>query len=307
MAIVPCNPPRKVAVTLDAQGGAENLGALVADQRGFFADAGLRATVLAPAWPSKAVDYVATGIDDVGLVHLPQVMVAQDLGLSLAVVGTVISQPTTSMIWLKKSKIASIADLRGKTIATAGVPFQEKLLGEILERAGLTLNDVTVKHVSYHLVNALLRGKADAIFGGSWNIEGVALEKRGAQPVIMRVQELGVPAYDELVVITRSECLSKYPQVARGFMTALRRGTAVAVKHPALDLRAIEASNSPDPEATRKISRAQIDATLPLLSRSGRVDAGMTATMIDWMHKQGLIRHRLTAAELQVGGKPGAP
>lgn len=293
-----CRPAKGALASLDSYSGPENVGVLIAKQRGFFADAGLHVRVLGPAFQSKPVDYVAAGVDDVAVAHLPQVMVAKDMGVPLVVVGSVISQPTTSMIWLKSSKIRSIAELKGKTIATAGIPFQESLLGEVLERAGLTLADVKVEHVGYRLVPTLLKGKADAIFGGSWNIEGVALKKRGVEPVVKRVQNLGAPPYDELVVIARAKCIAQYPQVARRFMAALDRGTAAAIENPASALKVIEEGIKPDPEATRKITRAEIKATFPLLSKTGRIDAATTARLAKWMHERGLIQHKLAVSEL---------
>ena len=49
--------------------------------------------------------------------------------------GPLVDQPLTSMIWLQKSGIKGVADLRGKTIATAGIPYQDAYLKTILARA----------------------------------------------------------------------------------------------------------------------------------------------------------------------------
>jgi len=285
-------------VTLDSYPDAENVGVVVAKERGFFADAGIRVWAGRPAWPSKAVDYVASGVNDIGLAHLPQVLIAKDLGPHLVVVGTVVSQPTTAMIWLKGSNIRSISDLKGKTIATAGIPYQEVFLKRVLEQAGLTLADVTVKTVSYRLISTLTEGKADAIFGGSWNLEGKALEARGFKPVVKRAHDLGIPAYDELVVIARSKCVAKYPEVARRFMAALSRGMSTAVKHPEEALKALEKEILSNPEATPMTTRSELKATLPLLSKSGRFAPSAATGLIDWMYGQGIIQHRLAFARL---------
>jgi putative hydroxymethylpyrimidine transport system substrate-binding protein len=292
------SPKQRVMVTLDSYSGAENVGVAVAKQRGFFADAGIRVWAGNPGWPSKAVDYVASAVNDIGLAHLPQTVITKDLGPHLVVIGNVISQPTTAMIWLKGSKIRKIADLEGKTVATAGIPYQEAFLKEILERAGLTLEDVKVKPVSYRLTSTLIRGKADAIFGGSWNLEGKALEARGFKPVVKRVQDLGIPAYDELVVIARAKCVARYPQVARRFMAALSRGAATAVEHPEVALEALEKEFTLDPEATRRTIKAELKATLPLLSKDGHLRPSSAAGLIDWMYGKGLIQHRLAVAKL---------
>ena len=50
----------------------------------------------------------------------------------MVAVGALVNSPLTSMIWLKSSKIGGIPDLRGKTIATAGIPYQDAYLKTIL-------------------------------------------------------------------------------------------------------------------------------------------------------------------------------
>ena len=73
-------------------------------------------------------------------------------------------------------------DLDGKTVATAGIPYQTDYLETILATAGLTADDVKQVDVGFNLLPALLAGRADAILGGFRNIEGVDLAQRGRRP-----------------------------------------------------------------------------------------------------------------------------
>src|SRR4029079_4221377 len=102
----------------------------------------------------------------------------------------------------------------------------------VLARVGLSLKDVQVKSVGYNLVPALASGRGAAIFGGAWNLEGARLEALGAKPVITRIQSLGAPSYEELVVIARKDLLAENPGLACRFMSAVRHGTEAAVKSP---------------------------------------------------------------------------
>ena len=52
----------------------------------------------------------------------------------MVAVAALVNRPLTSMIWLKKSGIKGIGQLAGKTIATAGIPYQEAFLKTILAR-----------------------------------------------------------------------------------------------------------------------------------------------------------------------------
>jgi putative hydroxymethylpyrimidine transport system substrate-binding protein len=277
-----------LAVTLDGEPGAENVGILMAEKRGFFADAGLTVGVAGPATPVRPVRYVATGVDAIGVTQQPQLVLAREEGVPVVSIGSVIRQPTAAIIWLRRSGIRDIADLEGKTIAVPGVPFQDDFLAAALKRVGLTLDDVDLERVNYRTVGALLRGKADAIFG-AWNIEGAALQAQGADPVIKRVQSLGLPRYEELVVIAREECVRKHPDVMRRFMAAVARGTEAARQHRKEAANRIAVYHGFDREFTMKKLRRQLEVTLPLLATSARMDPARAKRLVAWMHKEGSI------------------
>ena len=234
--------PREVQITLDGYPGPENVGILMAEQRGYFEDVGLEVWVRTPVSQLRPVRYVAEGEVDLSISHEPQVEMAREKGVPVVSIGSLISQPTAAMIWLRKSGIRGIADLKGKTIAIPGLPFQRDLLQSVLAREDLTLDDVKVVFSDYELVPDLVSGRADAIFGGSWNLEGRELQVRGLKPVITRVQDLGTPSYDEFVLIARPHRLARDPQLFRDFTAAVARGTAAAVEDPESDRRILEVS-----------------------------------------------------------------
>lgn len=261
--------PDQLRVTLDSFEGPENIGVLMAAQRGYFEDVGLKVTVANPLEPNRPVSYVAKGTDDIGLVQQPQVDIGKEKGMPIVEIGKVIDRPTDSLIWLKRSGIEGVEDLEGKTIAVPGIPYQERFLRDLLERRGLRPGEVEIERLPYGLTSALLSGEADAIFGATWNMEGAELEARGAEPVITRFPELGFPDYEELVVIAASDLAENYPGVVRRFMAAVEHGTADAVGHPRLTAETIIASPGSDSAAGRKVLEAQARATLPLLSTAG--------------------------------------
>jgi ABC-type nitrate/sulfonate/bicarbonate transport system substrate-binding protein len=280
----------EVKVTLDGKAGPANVAILMAMERGFFTDVGMEVWEGAPLLPSRPVNYTTSPTIDLGITQQPQVPIAKENGAPIVAVGSLVSEPTAAMIWLAKSKIRGISDLRDKTIATPGIPYEEDLLESILKRAGLTLDDVNLKRAAYELVPALLNGRVDAIFGGSWNLEGVTLRKRGAKPVIRKVQELGVPDYEELVMITRTDRAAEKPKMIRDFISAVVRGAAAAVEDPEGAFRVIEENNERDFEATPAITRAQLEATLPLLSQSAHMDIAQAGDLVAWMQEQEIIR-----------------
>jgi putative hydroxymethylpyrimidine transport system substrate-binding protein len=268
----------------------------MAEKRGFFADADLDLSVKSPANPASPVPLVANGGAYFGVTQQPQVVLAREEGAPVVGFRTLVSEPTAALIWLRGSGIDGLADLKGKTIAFPGVPFQESLLQNALSRAGLEPDDVTIRRVGYGLVPTLLSGEADAIFGGSWNLEGAALRVRGARPVITKVGALGIPDYEESVVISPFECVYKHPGLTRDFLAAVARGTRAAVEDPGGAARVIGEDVESDPEVGRRGIEAQLRATLPLLSESGLMDPGRGQTLLDWMHKEGLVEEKWSVA-----------
>jgi ABC-type nitrate/sulfonate/bicarbonate transport system substrate-binding protein len=288
----------KLRVTLDGLESPQNVGILIAVERGYFKDLGLDVWTGSPFEQNRPVNYVAKGTDDFGLAQQPQVAIARDKGMPVTAIGSVIPHPTDALIWLKKAGIHGVGDLKGKTIAVPGIPYQERILRTILARAGLAPSDVKIERLSYYLLSPLLRGNADAIFVASWNLVGVELETLGFDPVITRVQDLGIPDYEGLQVVAPTDLIAEDPQLVRDFMTAVAKGTAAAIGHPAVALKALRASSWGDSASTRKGLEAQIRATLPLLSTSGYMSPDRAQGLVDWMSEEGLLERKLTAAEL---------
>lgn len=295
--------PRKLSVVLDGWEGPQAAGILMAKEKGYFAEAGLEVAIVVPPSPNRTVEYVLDGTGDLGVVQEPQdvlamARVAPGNQLPVVIIDSVISQPTAAMIWSKKSRIRGIPDLKGKTIAYSGLPFQRKLLENLLAQEGLAPGDVTIKDVGYKLVPALVSGQADAIFGGSKNIEAPELESQGVQPVVTGARSLGVPAYDELVVIARSHPLLREGQVFQNFTSALARGTAAAVEEPERVVSALERAAKANPSTSPKALRAQVKATLPLLSKNGYVNQDRIERLVNWMHEEGMVHSKVGVATL---------
>jgi len=252
-------------------------------------------TINSPTDPAAPIKEVAAGRTDLAISYEPELLLAREQGLDVKAVGALVDRPLTSLIWLKKSGVKGVADLRGKTIATAGIPYQDAYLKTILARAKLTPDDVKTVNVGYGLLPALVGGKAQAMLGGFSNVEGVDLRLRGKDPVVIPVDKLGVPTYDELVLAARRDRLEEDPQAIRLFLGALARGTAAAIKSPDATTEALLAANK---DLDPKLTRAEVDATLPLLTERGEMDPAEWSDFIVWMQENQLIAGRPATDEV---------
>jgi len=60
----------------------------------------------------------------------------------------------------------------------------------------------------------------------------------------------------------------------------------------------IDTAYETNPELSRKEMEAGVEATLPLLSRTGYMSPGKASRLVDWMHGQGLIQREPPPAAL---------
>ena len=302
------------AVRMDLEGepDAEDAGPLLARKLGYFHQLKVGGEMLSPVHPARPTLWLNEELVNAALAREPQVVLAVDEGMPLVIVGSLISKPTMAMIWLEGSGIDSIADLKGKTIAIPGVHFQKPFLEAVLKRAGLTLDDVDLEWVGYYLESELIQGRADAIFGGSANIDGATLESRGLEPVVTPVTKLGIPGYDELVLVARRDRYTEDPELYRRLLRGMIRGNAAAMDHPGALARAIKtqtkfkaAAAENYGAAAEKATRAGIPRTVPLLSKSGEIDEAQLEHLVDWMYDEGMIKRKIPVSRL-IAGEGGA-
>jgi len=293
---------QSLTLTLDFYPNPDHAGIYMAQKLGYFDEAGLDVKIETPADPAAPLKLVAQGRSDLAISYEPEVMLAHEQGLPVVAVAAIVNRPLTSMIWLKKSGIAGVADLKGKTIAYAGIPYQQAFLKTILERANLIPSDVKAVNVGFGLLPALVGGSAQAMLGGYSNVEGVDLRERDKKPVITPVDKLGVPTYDELVLVANRKRLQEEPEAVRLFIAALARGTVAASEHPEEATQAVLAAND---ALEPKLTKAEVEATLPLLHPSvppgqpyGFMNPQEWEAFGGWMRDNELIESLPTASEL---------
>jgi putative hydroxymethylpyrimidine transport system substrate-binding protein len=293
-------PPggRSVDLLLDFFPNADHAGIYAAIAQGTFRRSGLAVRPQTPSDPAAPLKLLAAGRADLAISYEPEVLLARDRGLKVAAVGAIVQRPLTSVIALGSARIRSARDLAGKRVGTAGIPYQSAYLQTILRRAGLQPNSVDEVNVGFSLVPAMLSRKVDATLGGFWNYEGVQLALRHRHPTVIPVDRLGVPNYDELVVVAREETLRQDPTMVRAFMRALTAGYESARRNPRAAVSALTRANrSLDPRLQLASLRATIPAFFPRRSRPfGYQDQREWASYAAWMLRNRLIRQPANVA-----------
>jgi len=260
--------PQELTLMLDYFPNADHAGIYTAEANGDFADAGLDVTIRQPPDPAAPIKQVAAGRVDLAISYEPEVLRARDQGLRVVSIGAVVRKPLASIISLPKAGIRTPADLAGKTVGTAGIDYQSAYLQTILTDAGVDPSSVTERNVGFNFVPALLTGRVDATLGAFWNYEGTQLRLDGRKPRIIRMEQAGVPAYDELVLVANESALERDGGKLRAFIAALSRGTRQLARNPN---RGVQALLDANPDLDPKLQRAVVEVTLPLfLPAEGR-------------------------------------
>ena len=281
----------ELELMLDYFPNADHAGIYAAEEGGHFDRAGLDLKIRQPADPAAPIKQVAAGRVDLAISYAPEVLRARDQGLAVTSVAAVVREPLTSIISLPRAGIRSPKDLEGKTVGTAGIDYQSAYLRTILLDAGVDPKTVKERNVGFGLSPALLTRRVDATLGGFWNYEGTDLKLRKRNPRIIKVDDAGVPPYDELVLVANEDALERDGESIRAFIGALRRGTEDLREDPA---EAIDGLLKANPELDPELQRAVVDVTLPLfLPKRGRPfgyqDEERWQAFAAWMRENRLV------------------
>ncbi len=280
-----------LTLMLDYFPNANHAGIYAAQAGGMFKEAGLNVTIRQPPDPAAPIKQVAAGRADLAISYEPEVLRARDRGLNVVAVGAIVRKPLTSIISVPKGKIRSPRDLAGKTVGTAGIDYQAAFLQTILDRAGVDPSTVKKRNLGFNLVGPLVSGKVDASLGAFWNYEGVQLRQQKRRPRIIRVDQAGVPTYDELVLVANQDALERDGTRIRAFVGAVARGTKALERDPEQGIDGLLKAN---PDLDPKLQRASVKVTLPLfLPAKGRPfgyqDPKEWQAFAGWMNDNRLI------------------
>ena len=193
-----------------------------------------------------------------------------------------------------KEAAGKVQEVAGKTVGTAGIPYQAAELRTVLQSAGVNPAKVKEANVGFNLIPAMLSGKVAATLGGYWNYEAIQLRLMHKHPLVIPVDQAGVPSYDELVLVVREDEAHTRGQDLRAFLQALTRGEHEVRADPEAAAALIVKAN---PTLEAKLQLESIEQTLPAALPSDSSDPygwqspSAWATFGNWMYSHKLLQH----------------
>ncbi|AGB78163.1 ABC-type nitrate/sulfonate/bicarbonate transport system, periplasmic component [Enterobacteriaceae bacterium strain FGI 57] len=251
----------KVTLVLDWYINPDHAPVMVAQQIGAFKEEGLDVTIIPPSDPALPPRLVAAKQADLAITYQPQLHFFADQGLPLMRVGTLINTPLNTVIALDKT-IKSPADLKGKSVGYSVSGIEQATLDTMLKHSNTPADAVKLINVNFQLTSALLTGKVDAVIGGYRNIEALEIQLQEKEPVVFNVEDYGVPAYDELILVANKDAAEE-PKIKK-FLAALKKGSDYLHAHPQESWKTFASLH---PELNTELNQQAWMTTLPLFAQ----------------------------------------
>ncbi len=283
---------QQVTLMLDWLPNADHVGIYQALADGDFEKAGLSVHLQVPSDPATPLRLLAAGKVDAAISYEPEVMLARNQGAALVSVAALVQKPLTSIVSVGSKHITNASQLRGKKIGDAGIAYQRAYLTTILAHEGIPKNSVQEINVGSDLVPAMLSGRVDATLGAYWNYEAIQLAEKGKHPNVIHMEQVGVPTYNELVLVVRRSMLTEHIDVVRRLVQAMARGYQSVRRDAAAGVQSLVNAN---PGLDPKFQLASVRATLPVFFPAnpsnpwGFQDQNQWNSYGQWMLSQHLI------------------
>jgi NitT/TauT family transport system substrate-binding protein len=272
---------------------SETLGAVVADQKGFFKEEGLEVELTKFQSGAAAVPVLQSGRLDISFSNTVSTLQAIEQGIDLIILApaaVVRKNPpdTATAVITRKGDISSIKQLEGKRIATNVVNSTAWLhVVALLERHGVDRSKVRFVEVPFPQMNdALLNGQVDAI--GQVDPFRTVLMGGDKAEVLGWAYNETAPGTDLTQYVALRPWVEKNRDVAVRFARAVRKGAAYINSHEAEAREINQAYTGLNPALKDKVMLSELGTDVNV--------EGLKHTM-KMMEKYGLLKSPIDVSD----------
>lgn len=223
---------QKVSIMLDWVPNTNHTGLFVAQEKGFYKEAGIEVEIMEQSQGLSMEQLVASGRVDFGISSQEWATAAMAEGIPVVSVAAVIQHNTTAYASLKKAGINGARDFEGKTFASWGLPLERAMISDVVRSAGGNPSKLKELVIGTADLLAMLGRDVDIvwIFMG-W--QGIEAKLRGMELSAVMLRDVpGIPDYYTPIIITSKSYLAKQKQAGRAFIEATSGGYEYAAKNP---------------------------------------------------------------------------
>ncbi|MGQ0573388.1 MAG: ABC transporter substrate-binding protein [Pseudonocardia sp.] len=223
--------PRTVRVALDWTPNTNHTGLFVAQQEGWFADAGLTVEFL-PYNNTSPDTLVDSGAADVGISFQDSFTFSKAAGADITSVMAILQTWATEIaVKADRADIRTPADLDGKIYGGFGASYEVPKMRAVIQDAGGRgeFTNVVLGTAAY---DALYAGEVDFTEPFvAW--EGIEAQLRGQPLKTFAYADYGFPDAYNVLLVANSTWLREDPATARAFVQAAQRGYQLGADDPA--------------------------------------------------------------------------
>jgi NitT/TauT family transport system substrate-binding protein len=265
-----------VKFSLNFKPDGSNAAWFLAQEKGYFRDAGLQVTLDASNGTGDVLSRLTNNSYDFGFADIGALMefAARNPQQAPVAVMAIYANSPLSVVALRKSGISGPKDLVGKKLGGPATDGAFRMLPAFTKATGLDVSQVRLENIDIRVRETLLfRGDLDAVAGFDSSIwfNLKAMGVKWEDVVFMRYADQGLDLYGNALMVSR-RMLESNPEAVRAFVRATALGWRDAMANPAA---AIDAVAKRDPLINKAIEIEKLEWLLknqirsPLSERDG--------------------------------------
>jgi NitT/TauT family transport system substrate-binding protein len=225
-------PLKPVTLTLDWLFQGASAGFLLAQEKGFYREAGLDVAITPGKGSGSTAQLVASKATQIGFSDGFVVGTSVAKGMNIKTVASLYRRNPAAIMVLEDSPIATPKDLEGKSVAITAGSAQFLQWPAFAKGAGLDTTKIQMINIDPAGVGpALVSGKADAI-GGYVFSYAPSIEVRGKKKVrIFWYADSGVTVVSNGIIV-HQDLLKSDPDLVRAFVAPSIKGFLYGRQHP---------------------------------------------------------------------------
>jgi ABC-type nitrate/sulfonate/bicarbonate transport system substrate-binding protein len=276
---------QKIRIALDWTPNTNHTGLYVAQQQGWFRDAGLDVEFL-PYNDTSPDTLVSSGAAEFGISFQDSFTFSKATGADITSVMAVLQHWASEIaVRADRADITSPKDLDGKIYGGFGGPGEDPKMRAVIRDAGGEGNFTSVV-LGTAAYEALYAGQVDFTEPFvAW--EGIEAQLRGQPLKTFAYTDYGFPDAYSVILIGNSPWLAQHPDLAAAFVRAAQRGYQLAADDPAGASELLMAANPGVFTEPELVTRSQqLLSERYLRDGSGRVG---TQTLQQWAGYSGFV------------------
>jgi putative hydroxymethylpyrimidine transport system substrate-binding protein len=266
--------PASLNVELDWVPNPDHVGLYYAQNKGYFTKQNLTVHFQVPSNTADPIKLVGLNKVDLAISYEPEMFYGQQEKLPVVAVAAVIPVPLNGLIVSPKISLKNVCQIKGHSVGVTGIPSDGAIYTTMLAKCHLTPKQVPKVTVGFNLVPSVLAGKVDAIVGGYRNVEDIQIsQEMNKHAADFPADQLGVPNYDELVLVANKNRLASdkaYASAVKRFVAALVAGTNAAMKSPSGTTSIMETASQYKPS----FLQVSVPYTLKLIAQNNGMKTG---------------------------------